>query len=72
MKGREIFNCVYSTAHLFKNVPVSVPLNRKFYEAVSVRLEALLAEMYDTSVPFRKAGDEKTCGYCDFKMICGR
>ena len=36
------------------------------------RLEALLAEMYDTSVPFRKAGDEKTCGYCDFKMICGR
>jgi len=72
VKGREIFNCVYSTAHLFKNVPVSVPLNRKFYEAVSVRLEALLAEMYDTSVPFRKAGDEKTCGYCDFKMICGR
>lgn len=72
VKGRDIFNCVYSTAHLFKSIPVSVPLNRKFYDAVSERLESLLAEMYDTSVPFRKTGDEKACGYCDFKMICGR
>lgn len=71
-KGRDIFNCVYSTAHLFKSIPVSVPLNRKFYDAVSERLESLLNEMYDTSVPFRKTGDEKTCSYCDFKMICGR
>ena len=72
VRGRKICNCVYSTAHLFKEPPVTVPMNAKFYEAVSMRLEALLAEMYDTSVPFRRTDDEKTCTYCDFRMICGR
>ena len=70
--GREICNCVYSTAHLFKEPPVTVPMNMKFYEAVSQRLEALLTEMYDTSVPFRRTDDEKVCEHCDFKKICGR
>ena len=72
VKGREICNCVYSTANLFKEPPVTVPMNMKFYEAVSQRLEALLAEMYDVSVPFRRTDDEKACAYCDFRMICGR
>ena len=72
VRGREICNCVYSTAHLFKEPPVTVPMNRKFYEAVSAKLEAMLAQMYDTSVPFRRTDDEKTCSYCDFRMICGR
>lgn len=72
VRGREICNCVYSTAHLFKEPPVTVPMNRKFYEAVSEKLEAMLAQMYDTSVPFRRTDDEKTCSYCDFRMICGR
>lgn len=70
--GKEICNCVYSTAHIFKEAPVSVPMNRKFYDAVSERLEALLAEMYDLSVPFRRTDEGKTCSYCDFRMICGR
>ena len=72
VRGREICNCVYSTAPLFKEPPVTVPMNRKFYEAVSAKLEAMLAQMYDTSVPFRRTDDEKTCSYCDFRMICGR
>ena len=72
VRGREICNCVYSTAHLFKEPPVTVPMSRKFYEAVSAKLEAMLAQMYDTSVPFRRTDDEKTCSYCDFRMICGR
>ena len=72
IKGRTLSNCVYSTARLFRNPPVSVPLNKKFYDAVSQRLELLLQEMYDTSVPFRRTDDDKTCTYCDFKMICGR
>jgi hypothetical protein len=72
IKGRTLSNCVYSTARLFRNSPVSVPLNKKFYDAVSQRLELLLQEMYDTSVPFRRTDDDKTCTYCDFKMICGR
>lgn len=70
--GKEICNSVYSTAHLFRSVPVTMPMNMKFHEAVSERLEALLDEMYDLSVPFRRTDDEKTCSYCDFRMICGR
>ncbi len=72
IEGRSIFNSVYSTAHLFKEAPATVPLNRKFYEAVSERLGKVLEEMYDLNVPFRRTEDEKNCGYCDFKMICGR
>jgi len=72
VRGREIHNCVYSTAHLFKEAPVTVPMNRKFFDAVSERLEALLNEMYDLEVPFRRTEDEGTCTYCDFRMICGR
>lgn len=72
MAGLEIANCVYSTAALFREPPVTVPLNRSFYNAVSGHLETLLGEMYDTDVPFRRTEDEKVCSYCDFKMICGR
>lgn len=72
IKGRTLSNCVYSTARLFRNPPVSVPLNKIFYDAVSQRLESLLLEMYDTDIPFRRTDDDKACTYCDFKMICGR
>ncbi len=72
MKGREICNCVYSTAHLFKEAPETFPMNMKFYDAVSEKLKDLLEEMYDVNIPFRRTEDEKNCSYCDFKMICGR
>jgi hypothetical protein len=72
VRGCAVSNCVYSTAHLFKEPPVTVPMNAKFCEAVGKRLEALLAQMCDTSVPFHRTEDEKICSYCDFKMICGR
>ena len=71
-KGRQIFNCVYSTARLFKEPPMNVPRNEKFFDAVSRRLEDTLQEMYSLEVPFRRTKDEKVCEYCDFKMICGR
>lgn len=70
--GKILHNCVYSTAHLFKDAPVSVPLNEKFYEAVSVRLKELLEQMYDMKIPFRRTEDQQTCAFCDFRMICGR
>ena len=71
-KGRQIYNCVYSTARLFKEPPMNVPRNEKFFEAVSHRLGETLQEMYSLDVPFRRTKDEKVCEYCDFKMICGR
>ena len=70
--GKELANCVYSTAHLFSDPPVTVPLNKKFYDAMSEHLEKLLVEMYDTEVPFKRTDDQNVCSYCDFKAICGR
>ena len=70
--GLELANCVYSTAHLFSDSPVTVPLNRKFYDAMTGHLKTLLNEMYDLEVPFRRTEDQKVCAYCDFKTICGR
>ena len=71
-EGRNICNCVYSTSSLFKEAPMTVPLNEVFYKAVSERLAALLDEMYDPEIPFRRTEDVKVCEYCDFKNICGR
>lgn len=72
VRGKDIYNCVYSTAHLFKDPPKNVPLNRTFFDAVSRHLETTLNEMYSLDEPFRRTDDEKVCEYCDFKMICGR
>ena len=71
-KDKDIYNCVYSTANLFKAPPLTVPRNESFFKAVSEKLEATLQEMYSLDVPFRRTKDEKVCEYCDFKMICGR
>ena len=71
-QGKVINNCIYSTANIFKEVPVARPMNRTFCDAVSEHLEKLLADMYDLSVPFSRSGDEKTCSFCDFRTICGR
>ena len=70
--GRSLCNSVYSTAHIFKDPPMTVPLNETFFNCVSERLKSLLDEMRDTDVPFRRTEDERICAYCDFKTICGR
>ncbi len=36
------------------------------------RLDALLSEIFDPSIPFIQAKDDKGCKFCNFKMICGR
>jgi ATP-dependent helicase/DNAse subunit B len=72
VRGRNIYNCVYSTSGLFTKAPMTVERNQIFFDAVSERLGKLLDEMYDISVPFRRTEDEKVCQYCDFKTICGR
>lgn len=72
VKGRHICNCVYSTSRLFTDVPETRPLNREFYDAMSIHLEGLLDEMYDLSVPFRRTEDLNVCKYCDFNRICSK
>ncbi len=72
VQGRDIYNCVYSTAKIFKDAPVSVPCNALFCDAVSERLKTLLGDMCDIDVPFSRTEDRKVCSYCDFRTICGR
>ena len=72
VEGKSICNCVYSTSKIFREVPVTVPLNRKFFDAVSGHLEKMVDEMCDLDVGFRRTQDEKICGFCDFRTICGR
>ena len=71
-RGRQICNSVYSTAKLFKEAPMTVPMNEKFFQAMSERLKILFDQMRDPDVPFRRTDDESVCAYCDFKNICGR
>lgn len=70
--GYNIINSVYQTSRLFIKEVENVELNEKFRTLMDERLEALLKEISDTSIPWTRKGGEKTCGYCDFKMICGK
>ena len=72
MKDRNIYNCVYSTVRLFKELPESLPVNALFYDAVTESLESLLDEMCDPEVNFRRTTVEKVCENCQFKSICGK
>lgn len=43
-----------------------------FIPNMEAMLEAIVAEMLDTEIPFVQAIDDKKCGYCEFKLICKR
>ena len=70
--GKKIVNSIYQTQRLFVNPVESVELNPVFNSLMAGRLQELLAEIADTSVPFRRTEDTDSCKYCDFKTICGR
>ena len=72
VKGQVVVNSIYQPAVLFKEVVKNVPMCGKFNGEVMERLHKVLAELTDTSVPWRRTSEEKTCSWCDFKMICGR
>lgn len=68
----QIFNSMYATSDLFKKVPAAYSVSSRFAELMDERLKALLDEIRDKDVPFRRTEDEDACTYCDFRMICGR
>lgn len=72
VKGKKLYNCVYSTSRIFREKPANVPLNRTFYEQTSDKLKETLDEICNPGVNFRRTSDESVCSYCDFKTICGR
>ena len=70
--GNVLVNSVYQPARLFTEGVRNVPACKAFNDEVEKRLYVLLAEIKDKGTPWRRTSDEKTCSYCDFKMICGR
>lgn len=70
--GEAMSNSVYSVSRLFKQCVETVPYSEEFAQELKTHVSALLREMTDETVPFRRTKDDKVCSYCDFKMICGR
>ncbi|MBR4817960.1 MAG: PD-(D/E)XK nuclease family protein, partial [Bacteroidales bacterium] len=71
-EGTAISNSVYSPAKLFVSPVQSIPASPVFTSLMKERLSEMLREISDTSVPFSRTDDAKTCSHCDFKTICGR
>ena len=71
-RGSRIVNSIYQTSRLFVHDVESVAVGGEFQTLMEERLHGLLAEIADTSVPFSRTEDLKTCEWCDFKNICGR
>ena len=71
-KGKRIVNSIYQTSRLFVTGVENAPLSEKFRSLMSERMDGLLAEIGDTSLPWQRTPDQRACEYCDFKMICGR
>lgn len=70
--GSALVNSIYRPARLFTDPVKSVPASPAFNALVEERLHGLLAEMADTTLPWRRTDDAGTCSWCNFKMICGR
>ena len=70
--GASVVNSIYRPADLFRDKVAERPLNRKFYDCMTLALSSLLEEMVSLEIPFSRTSDTDRCKYCDFKMICGR
>ena len=50
----------------------SLSLDDAYCSRMHDSLGAVLEEISDLSVPWRRTDDEGKCKYCDFRAICGR
>ena len=72
LRSQTLLNTIYSTAWLYTRDLPEVPESPEFLRLMREKLKELLAEMTHLDIPFRRTSDTKTCGWCDFKDICGR
>ena len=70
--GKNLVNSIYSTARLYTQPLKDQAESPLFSTLAKERLEQMLDRMADPSVPFQRTEDQRTCQWCDFKMICGR
>ncbi len=72
-KGKILENAIYQPSALFKKAgPVSGPVTDETLQSFEKALTGFLEKLKDTTGNWEKSGEEKTCGYCDFKTICGK
>lgn len=72
--GRKVMNEVYSVSGLFKNEHSEYSLPQDVIDEASDMLRGCLDGIFDIekNPTFRRTDDEKVCGFCDFRMICGK
>lgn len=69
----EVEGAIYQPAGLMGGEPVyELPLDGEYCAMMERELDAMLAEIADTSVPWLRTDDAKKCEWCDFRTICGR
>lgn len=44
----------------------------KYKKVFRQELQKILSEIYDPAQPFLRSGDERSCGWCPFKFMCGK
>lgn len=73
LRGRPVCNAVYQPARLHTHAVETVAASPVFLSMMEERVQGLLDEMVDRSVPFRRNGNaDTTCKTCSFKTLCGR
>lgn len=65
-------NCIYQTNRLFVEGVKGVELSGEFISLMEERIQRLLDEISDLSIPWKRCEVQDNCKYCDFKQICGR
>ena len=72
LQGQRIVNAVYSTGRLFTDPLPEVGESASFAAVMKGRLQGLLDQLVDPSVPFRLTQERESCQWCAFKNLCGR
>ena len=72
LEGKVLVNSIYQPAKFFTEGVRNQAVCDAFNKEVELRLHGLLEEMKDKETGWRRTSDDKTCSWCDFKMICGR
>ena len=70
--GKTLCNSMYAMKSFFTEDVQVYPFNEGFADAVEDLLKTQFEDMENTSVPFKRSTDNKTCEYCDYRMLCGR
>ena len=71
-RDRKVLNSVYSVIRLPKEGVRDWPATEKFSSLMKGKLEQLLGEIADTSIPFKRTTEVARCAWCDFKTLCGK